>query len=87
MRGLPYNVKNCLSKARESALLAVGGEFYISEYELAASRYYGDRYRLYRVYDFEKDPKVVIVKGCLDALIPVAKTYSIKLSKDSAHDD
>lgn len=23
MRGLPYNVKNCLNKARESALLAV----------------------------------------------------------------
>ena len=56
-------------------------EFYISDYELAASRHYGDRYRLYRVYDFEKDPKVLIIKGCLDSLIPVARTFSVKLLK------
>ena len=56
-------------------------EFYISDYELAASRYFGDRYRLYRVYDFENEPKVQVIKGCLDSLSPVAKTFSIKLNK------
>lgn len=56
-------------------------EFYISDYELAASRHFGDRYRLYRVYDFENGPKVLVIKGCLDPLLPVAKTYSIKINK------
>lgn len=56
-------------------------EFYISDYELAASRYFGDRYRLYRVYDFTNEPKIQVIKGCLDPLSPVARTFSIKLNK------
>lgn len=56
-------------------------EFFISDYEIAASRYHGDSYRLYRVYDFESNPKVQIIKGCLDKLAPVAKTFSIRLNK------
>lgn len=56
-------------------------EFYISDYELAASRHFGDRYRLYRVYDFENGPKIQVIKGCLDSLVPVAITFSIKLNK------
>lgn len=56
-------------------------EFYISDYELDASRRLGNRYRLYRVYDYGKEPKVQVIKGCLDNLVPVARTFSIKLNK------
>ena len=41
----------------------------------------GDRYRLYRVYDFQNGPKIQVIKGCLDQLSPAAKSYSIKLNK------
>lgn len=57
-----------------------GGErtpFYLSSLEMSVSHSYSSKYQLYRVYDFNKDPKILVIVGDLSKLNPQPTNYII----------
>ena len=51
--------------------------FYISALELEINRQYASIYHLYRVYDFNNEPKLRIIVGDLSKLNPQATSYIV----------
>ena len=51
--------------------------FFISVYELAVSHKYPEKYRLYRVYDFTKGAKILVIKGDIGLLKPQPTNYVV----------
>ena len=51
--------------------------FYISAQEMAVSHKYPEKYRLYRVYDFQGSAKIRVIKGDISLLNPQPTNYVV----------
>ena len=51
--------------------------FYLSATEKAISGKFASKYRIYRVYDFLKAPKILIIVGDIGILNPQPTTYIV----------
>ncbi|MCE2926237.1 MAG: DUF3883 domain-containing protein, partial [Rickettsiales bacterium] len=49
-------------------------QFYISENELMVSKEKGLSFRLYRVFDLDKEPRIYVLKGALDSALDLQPT-------------
>lgn len=60
--------------------------FYISAREKAVSNKYPEKYRLYRVYNFETEAKIRVIKGDIGLLKPKPTNYIVYIDTSSKKD-